>query len=422
MIRSLPKRYRRECIPLPETLDALLPRLAQTSDRLPSERPGEAGEWIYRLPRRSLRAALSKALAAVRPAKPPGDAWRPEAVPDFLRLNFRVIDENGACLAMGRDAEALRAELQSRAQAAFAQADKETYERRNLVKWDFGPLPDRVELGRPEARCFATPALVDEGDSAALKLFETPEEAAEAHRDGLRRLFAAALGAQGKYARKNIPLSDEACLYHNGVGGQLEALHIEIIDAAIEHIFLAGEEPVRDGETFDRRIREKRIDFARAVYDLGRAVDQILTLAHAVERALSGKKTRLPPAAQSDMREQLAWLVRPGFVLAGPYGQIFQIPRYLEALQVRIERAGHAPDKDAKKRARIDPWWQRCRRQLLKLPEGVYPGPALTRLRWAIEEYRVSLHAQKEVGATSPVSEKRLRELWSEVEAERHVG
>src|SRR5699024_10904100 len=88
-------------------------------------------------------------------------------------------------------------------------------------------------------------------------------------------------------------------------------------------------------------------------------------------------------------------------------------PRYLAAMEQRLEALELDPVRDRQRMDQVAPWWQRY---LERLAEGWYT-PALDRYRWLVEEYRVQIFAQ-ELGTAERTSSKRLADAWSECELE----
>ena len=98
-----------------------------------------------------------------------------ETLPAHLFMNFKVIDEHGRQLAMGRNLAQLRAEHGSRAVQGFTRAaDTKLTEANGRVlfedktNWDFGDLEDIVEVGN----LIGYPALADHGNHVNVELFD----------------------------------------------------------------------------------------------------------------------------------------------------------------------------------------------------------------------------------------------------------
>lgn len=116
----------------------------------------------------------------------------------------------------------------------------------------------------------------------------------------------------------------------------------------------------------------------------------------------------------TDIREQLARLVYPGFLRQTPPEWLPHLPRYLRAIASRLQKVRQAPDKDRQRSAEIVRLSECCWRQWERNAEREREDPELVRFRWLLEELRVSQFAQ-ELKTIAPVSVKRLEEQWARV-------
>ena len=186
LVRSLPKALRKPFLPVPDTVRDLLPEL------------NGDGRLIDEV-RRALGARGGE------PILP--DAFRLDEIPSRLRPMFSITDDDGFEIAMGDDLDALRQQLRQQTRAAVG-STRHPLERDGIVAWDFGELPSDVTIegaGRPLT---AYPALVDEGESVAIRLLATPEEQSRAHWEGVRRLAL----LNSKLRRDKTVLTNEATL------------------------------------------------------------------------------------------------------------------------------------------------------------------------------------------------------------------
>jgi ATP-dependent helicase HrpA len=119
------------------------------------------------------------------------------------------------------------------------------------------------------------------------------------------------------------------------------------------------------------------------------------------------------PQASADIRTQLAWLVPAGFLLVTPLERLKEYPRYLQALEQRLEKLARDPGRDAQLAAEIAPLEARYRERV-KAERGLRP-PGDDEFRWQLEEFRVSLFAQQ-LKTRNPVSARRLQDAWIERE------
>ena len=114
-----------------------------------------------------------------------------------------------------------------------------------------------------------------------------------------------------------------------------------------------------------------------------------------VDRTLSGRADLATLPSLTDMRDQLARLVHPGFVAEAGLDRLRRYPTYLSALEQRRQRLDEQPNRDREPLARVVDLQQAYLHQVEALPAGRPPTAALRQVRWLLEEYRVSLWAQQ---------------------------
>jgi ATP-dependent helicase HrpA len=283
--------------------------------------------------------------------------------------------------------------------AAAAGATQHT----NITSWSFGELPELLEITQGKLTLIGFPALVDKGSHCDLEVFDDPNVAARTHRAGLRRLFALQFKDQLKFAEKNIPGLQQMGMQFMAMGTQ-EELRDQIINKAIEIACLQDPLPV-DAASFNKRKDEGKGRLGLLINEIARLVGQILAEFHGLPKKLQN----LPQAAASDMQGQLQGLVHKRFIAETEYSQLAHFPRYLKAMNVRIEKLRTNTSRDAQLMAD----WQNAASQFLRIVKqaGKNTDPKMIEFRWLLEELRVSLFAQ-ELRTPMPVSTKRLQKVW----------
>jgi ATP-dependent helicase HrpA len=370
-------------------------------------------------------------------------------------MHLRVVDENGRQLGQGRNLGALKAELGSKARGAFQalaslkldslrpgpSAAPEPAARSGSAKaaqgtkpqgpaapaaaasqryaaWEFGELPELMEIQKGGQTLIGFPALIDDGDAVRIEVFDEPEVAQTRHRAGLRRLFALQIKDALKYLEKNLPgLQAMGVAYMNvgkadgggGAGGTLDELKQQILDLAMDRAFLADPLPT-DAAAFKARVDEGRGRLTLIANEIARQACTILTEFAAAQRKL--KDSRPPADVAADVQQQLQRLVPKNFLSATPYAQLQHFPRYLKAVQLRLDKLRSDPARDAAKFAELRPQDQRFWR-LVAERKGVQDA-RLQEVRWLLEELRVSFFAQ-ELRTPQPVSIKRLDKAWGQL-------
>ncbi|MET0718267.1 MAG: DUF3418 domain-containing protein, partial [Pseudoxanthomonas sp.] len=254
-----------------------------------------------------------------------------------------------------------------------------------------------------EAGVPAYPALVDEGESVALRVFADRIEAAGAHPRGVRRLLKIALAEKAKQARKQLPVSPKTGLLYAAIESQ-ERLRGDLVEAALNALLAEGLHAIRDPAAFEKR----REETARKLFP--EAMER-LKLAETILGAVAELKPKLESTLMGwasgnldDLRTQLASLVHAGFLRDTPADALAQFPRYLKAMRLRAERALRDPTRDQARMLELRPFIDALERAAVSGQQG---NEAWQALRWDLEELRVSVFAQ-ELGARAGVSPKKL--------------
>ena len=394
LLKGLPKPIRKALVPVPDTAASLVRRLSD-------ERPGGG-----------LLAALERLLKQHYGVDVPVEAWPVVALPDHLRMRYAVIDARGRVIAHGRDLPVLQAKFGEYASDDFVQTlDKHHWERSDIRRWDFGDLPSFVEIERAGSRFRAFPALAVQGDgSLAIQLFDAEARAAEAHRAGLRALVALTLPKPYKYLRRNLPGIDNLCLQYVGIDN-CEALKTDLQALIIDRCFFPDGHDVRSQSDFTRIMDVRQSALMTVASAVGQLAGDIIARHHAVQKRLRGQLPIQAMDAVKDIQQQLAALVYPGCLIHTPFEWLQHVPRFLRAVEQRIEKLQQTPAADKERMARLKPFIAIYQQ---KLEHKKKVEPALLQLRWMLEEYRVSVFAQK-LKTSQPVSPKRLEEMISQL-------
>jgi ATP-dependent helicase HrpA len=404
--KALPKSLRRQLVPIPEQVTALL----ELEDFRPSSK--DRGVSIQHKAGGASPGSFAAALAfhVQRVVGNPiaTDVLDAIEYPQHLRMNFRVVDDAGRELASGRDLAALKAQLGEAAQLTFSAAEPGIV-RENIRVWDFGDLPREVSFTRNGRRLTGYPALVDEGDSVAIRLFDVRQAADAAMRSGVRRLMRLALKEKMKQLEKNPRGFDQAALLMRGVASADE-LKEDLVAAIADRAFIGGDAVPRTQSEFEAQR-------ARARTRLPAVTEGACRLHAAIAAEYQRVMARLthsgsaPGKPAADIRAQLGRLVYKGFFSATRWEQLAHLPRYLKAMQVRLDKYPKDPEHDAKHAASVAELCKRYEERLERQRKAGAVDPRLEAFRWHLEELRVSLFAQ-ELKTPYPVSAKRLHKLW----------
>jgi ATP-dependent helicase HrpA len=396
LMKSLPKQLRRHLTPPAAHVTAFL----EMKDSELARNPGDKV--------RSLATALAHYVgrAAGQPVSP--DLWDDTEVPSHLRMNFRVVDEAGRELAAGRDLAALKTQLGQAASLTFS-ADEPGIEKSGIRAWDFGDLPAEISFTRGGRRLTGYPALADEGESVAIRLFDTRPAGDVAMRAGVRRLMRLALKEQIRQLEKSLPGFTQAALALRAVASA-DDLREDVLTAIADRAFIGEDELPRTAKAFEA-LRARARTRLPAVSEGGCRLFAAIAEEYqrAQQRLAGGGKAAPRPVA--DVRAQLARLVFKGFMATTPWERLQDVPRYMKAMQARLDKYAKDAERDERHAAHIAELWSRYEERAAKLRRAHESDPRLEDFRWRIEELRVSLFAQ-ELRTPYPVSFKRLDKLW----------
>jgi len=184
-------------------------------------------------------------------------------------------------------------------------------------------------------------------------------------------------------------------------------LRDDLLDRIVMTVFIEGQEIIRTSAAFDARLAARRAGIGVPAQEISRGVQSMLERLARIQSQLA--KIAAPAAA--DIRAQLAWLMPAGFLLTTPWERLKEFPRYLQAIEQRLEKVNLNPRRDAQLAAEIAPLEARYRERV-KAERGLKP-PGEDEFRWLLEEFRVSLFAQQ-LGTRTRVSARRLDEAWAE--------
>jgi ATP-dependent helicase HrpA len=439
-LRAVPKELRRSFVPIAETAKSVAAQLAQR-DRLTAR-----------------RETLLEALAAVlrerfRIAVTP-ELWGDKALPDHLRVRIRVLDDEQREIGASRELAEIRGALATHARAASATIAREEPEawRRARVKWEkpeqtawtFGEIPEQVlvaeQAGVP---VFAFPGLRAGAGGVALQLCKTPEEAKTATEQGIAALLERQLSHDLGWLERDLrALRNLGAL--TATLAPLDELQAQAFQSIRRWACAAGR--MEGGRGFPhapvapepalqaRRIKDNppylsAAAFAAAVEKTKAELRGFVPRYADLLREILGLRQELLVQAKPypGLEKDLVALIPPDFLRVTPYEQLAHFPRYLKAMKLRAERWRQNPAKDAERTALLGPYVAAIARLAVgrvpspatgpKRGEGTPPtlqAGAVQRLRWLVEEFRVSLFAQ-ELGTVEPVSTVKLDRAIGEI-------
>ncbi|MDI3402609.1 ATP-dependent RNA helicase HrpA [Streptomyces cavernicola] len=395
LIRSLPKPIRRNYVPAPNFAKAFLERATPLQEPLPVTLA------------RELKGMVGVPVAA--------DDFDLSRVPDHLKITFRIVDERRRKLAEDKDLEALKLKLKPKArkaisQAAAATAERsggESVERTGLTDWTIGTLQRVFETRRAGQPVKAYPALVDEGATVAVRLFDTEAEQLESMWQGTRRLILLNIPVNAaKFATGKLTNQQKLTLSANP-HGSIQALVEDCATAAADKLIADFGGPAWDEASYRALYEKVRADLVDATVHTVGQVQQVLATWQACERRLKSTNSPALLANLTDVRTQLDALVRPGFVTATGLRRLPDLMRYLTAADRRLQQMPTNVQRDTTRMHKVHEMQDEYAWLLEQLPQG-RPVPQNVRdIRWMLEELRVSYFAHA-LGTAYPISDKRI--------------
>jgi ATP-dependent helicase HrpA len=391
LLKALPKAERGRVQPVPDTVTAFL-ELAT-----PREKP--------------LDAALIEFLRDFLSLKLPSTIFERVDMPAHLQMNFRVMDGEGNEVAMGRDLVALQKDLGQAARMAFqgaAGGASSDIERTGLTAWTLGTLPESIAVKRGGRQLSAYPACVDEGTCVAVRLFETESEAIAAHRRGVIRLMSFELKQQFRNWEKGPSGFNQIALQLKTAIAS-DKLLADFLEALADRACIGEDALPYDEKGFREQINRAKQRIPVVADALARTLAQLAPAYASLQSALhaAGPRAKAVVPVLSQWRDRL---LAPHWLVTTPWSQLPHLPRYLKALERRLQKFTEMPDREVRHAPTLKSFWDRW----AELMSRAQVSEAQRDFRWMIEELNVSLFAQ-DLKTPFPVSVKRLDKLWLEI-------
>ena len=399
LIKGLPKRYRKELVPVSSTVDVITKELEHTGQSLITA----LAEFIYR------RFGVDI----------PASEWSKVEIPEHLRIRVSLTDHRGREVESGRDISLLgRGEVWPAGveESRLWERARKKWEKSGITSWDFGTLPERIPLG---PHLLAYPALEEGEDSGVtIRLFRTHEQALEAHKKGIQTLFSLHLAKDLKFLKRLVVLpreGAEGAMYFGGVRVIEKALY----EGTMKGLFHRNLRSQEDFYAHAEAVRPTILSVGKELRDQAtkilHAYHQTRSTLHTIERTNKLNNTVLAVCAQ--IREELDTLVPEDFIKRYTMDRLMHFPRYLRAMDMRAERGVNDPQKDQNKMAQAKVFIQALEKMIKELSHNSSEEKrdALESYRWMVEEFKVSLFAQ-ELKTPFPISAKRLEEKRKEIE------
>ncbi|WP_312544303.1 ATP-dependent RNA helicase HrpA, partial [Pantoea eucalypti] len=395
LIKSLPKPLRRNLVPAPNYAEAFLGRVKAM------EMP--------------LLDALSREFRRMTGVTLERENWQWEQVPDHLKMTFRVVDEHNRKLLEGKDLTALKAQLKDKVQETLSKVADDGLEQSGLHIWSFGDLPRSYEQKRGSYQVKAWPALVDEKESVAIRLFDSEQEQQKMMWRGQRRLLLLNVPSPVKYLHEKLPNKAKLGLYFNPYGKVLELID-DCIACGIDKLIGEAGGPAWDQGAFEQLRDKVRGELNETVVTIAQQVEQILTAVFNINKRLKGRVDMTMALALSDIKAQVNGLVYRGFVTGNGWQRLADTLRYLNGIERRLEKLPADPHSDRARMLKVQAVEQAYQAWRNKLPPQRQDDEEVQNIRWMIEELRISYFAQQ-LGTPYPISDKRILQTMEQIAA-----
>ena len=387
LIRSMPKAIRKPFVPIPDTVTAILGDL-ETADG-------------------SLVESVRSALRAYKDVPVPPGALDTANLANHLRPIFRVVSEQGDLIAQGRDLDTLRAQLADEVREVVAGAEHSLVVT-GAKSWAFGTIPVETSVTAAGQDVIAFPAIVDEGDTVALRLVADTDTQYETMWLGTRRLLQLTIG--GAARRLDACLDAEANLaLAVSPHGSKVAWVLDAAGGIFNRLLDEAGGPAwneHDWESLHGRVRQA---MPETIDRLGPVAAEILVRSARLRNALEGTAPAAVAVSRQDMFDQMQRLVYNGHLTGVGAQRWPDIARYLHGIEVRLEKLPNRITQDHQMMARV----QALESDFDALTAG-RTSPEIEDLNWQLEEFRLITFAQQVATRSSnrsrgKVSEARIR-------------
>ncbi|MEJ2045224.1 MAG: ATP-dependent RNA helicase HrpA [Reinekea sp.] len=396
LLKGLPKAYRRNFVPVPNYVDALMQSI----------QPGDV----------ALHKVVGEKLFRMTGVRVPEEEWPIESIEEHLRLNFNVVDDHGKTIAKGRSLETLLKPANVTAQKQARQSAQKTDQPLSATKWVFSELPEFEHRMQAGIKVKMFPALVDKVNSVSRESFTSEIWARRQHLSGLWRLASFYWHDQLDFMAKRLPRFNETALLFAPYG-KADVLRQDMLLAAVQKSLPEAQNLPRTEAGFNVWIDAARSEFARCAEKVANDAHDILLAHHKLRKQLKGKVSFTTAFIYADIAAQLDHLVYPGFLTQTPEHWCKQLGRYLAAADKRLNRMSGIPASENMLVDQLTDYWRRYEQKQKMLDDTQQYSEGLIEYRWMIEELRVSLFAQT-LGTLFPISAKRLEKQWQKVMAE----
>ena len=392
MIRSLPKSVRRNLVPAPDTARRVAAGL--------------------KFAQGSFYQEVAKQLALEAELPLTAADFDIDKIDAYLTMGIRVLDPQGKVLAEGRSIADVRRQLESQGVTAGQQIQDQSWQVKKQTDWAFGSLPTTTILHRGSIQVEAYPAVVDEGDTVGVGLFDNLGLATWQQELGIVRLLRLTHHKQIKRQIRELPeLTRCQLLLSRWLSSA--ALEQGLESVLIKIVVRDRANSIREERAFRQLQQQCGAELGAAAVEVARWLPLLAQAVHQADQQLSELKTNNRfIKAFNDARTQLRALLAEGFLQQVRWTWLQQLPRFIAGIDYRLQRlnVGNA-SLDQERLDAVAEYWSRYEKQQERTRLENRIDPELESFRWLIEEYRISLFAQP-LGTSVKISPQRLEKQW----------
>ena len=397
LIRGLPKEYRKQLVPVSDTVDTII-----------KEMPKKNG---------GLLTSLSHFIFTRFNINIPVSEWLDNDLPDYLKMRIAITDTNGKTIVCSRDKGILKSEVKAESNLEEFQAEKQKWEKESITSWNFPDLPENIKLtGKLGNSRVFYPGLEKKGMSINLRLFQNMEKAVRSHKEGIKALFMIYCSKDLKFLRKVLSVFKNDAKPDFGFGGA-EHIQQQMFNKITNDLFSQN---IRTKKKFLSCIESISPLLLLRGKEMSEKVSAVISAFHNTRselfRLTTLNRSKSLSCFFNTLINELENLVPDSFITIYDTERLNALPRYLKAIELRIQRALNNFEKDREKTMEIEKFTNSLNELLtgLSAEDSEEKRKEIENFFWLIQEYKVSTFAQ-ELKTPFPVSSKKLEKKLNEI-------
>ncbi len=384
LMKSLPKRYRRQFVPVAPYVEAILKYLRTNKEK--------------QLP---LIEQIIKVLEQKTSIKLTPDLFDISKLDRHFLMNIAVTDKHGKVVDENRDLKALQAQYHDAASDDFNRTTQHVFAE---VFKDAFPKHIAETYKVQGKKITAYPALAQVDNGFKIELLDSAEKACQAHEQGVLAFIKKGLNKEITYIKKQVLNNPKLTLAYRALvanSGKDNTLIDDMVDAVLLQSYL--QDLPRDEKAYQAIIAQAKKTLVAEAQSLSKTILAILTHYRQARELMKPNW-----GCYADIDAQLNRLVYAGFISRTPIGKLPDIARYVEGVVVRLNKAHLDPQKDAKWQAQIQPFITQLVDRIGNKKLDKTLSDEVLDFAFLLEEYRLQVFAQGQVKVVGKVSEKRL--------------